>query len=83
LNEETIREYIGRQEEEDKKLDQFRMFDEETLPSGSQRLLTALSDSRERRYEDRDGTLRQHVSGRESSETVAGFSWKAIDLQRS
>jgi putative transposase len=28
LNEETVREYIKRQEEEDKKLDQLKMFDE-------------------------------------------------------
>ena len=35
LNEEVIREYIKRQEEEDKKLDQLKMFDDDPLPSGS------------------------------------------------
>ena len=35
MDEAMIKEYIKRQEEEDKKLDQLLMFDEETLPSGS------------------------------------------------
>jgi hypothetical protein len=35
MDEATIKECIKRQEEEDKKLDQLLMFDEETLPSDS------------------------------------------------
>jgi putative transposase len=35
MDEAMIKEYIKRQEEEDKKLDQLLTFDEETLPSGS------------------------------------------------
>ena len=35
MDEAIIKEYIKRQEEEDKKLDQLLMFDEEMLPSGS------------------------------------------------
>ena len=32
MNEETVREYIKKQEERDKKLDQLSMFEEEPLP---------------------------------------------------
>jgi len=32
MNEETVREYIKKQEEQDKKLDQLSMFEEESLP---------------------------------------------------
>jgi putative transposase len=46
LDDETVREYVKRQEEEDKKLDQLKMFEEDSLSSDSSRFLTALSGSR-------------------------------------